>query len=239
MADKNCAACNDLKEYAPNFVVNGITDKECKSLQNDTGLNPNLKVLHNDCEDLNDLNDCLIGSHGDKIDAYDVCEWKEYEVEQNKNLWNMFKALICAICGIWKNIHDLWNKIKELENILIKDGYITVTKIYSYTVPKAKFVDTGNPHIDMWWSGSVELGESYITIPVSEMDIVDTVMAQPQVVGNRVHGATVAIQSAEKVGNNYIVNFDSYEIRGSYFEASNFPYELPIKFVVVGRKKVR
>lgn len=100
MADY-CSACGALKEYAPNFVVNGITDKECNSLQNNTGLNPDLEVLHNNCQDLNDLLDCLIGALHDKLPAYDVCDWKEYMDELMSNIYNIKKAIICSECGLW------------------------------------------------------------------------------------------------------------------------------------------
>lgn len=120
-----CSACEALKEYAPNFVVNGITDKECKSLQNDTGLNPELKVLHNNCEDLNDMLDCLLGSLYDKLPSFDVCDWKKFMDELMPNLLNMQKAMICSECGQWKKIHELedsinklWTKMAKVENAL-------------------------------------------------------------------------------------------------------------------------
>ncbi|WP_242586888.1 hypothetical protein [Candidatus Enterococcus ikei] len=118
-----CSACGALKEYAPNFMINGITDKECKSLQNDTGLNSDLKVLHNNCEDLNDLLDCLLGAHQDKLPAVASCDWKEYTDELMTNLQNMQKAMICSECGQWKKIHDLEEKVNELcmiSNQLVK-----------------------------------------------------------------------------------------------------------------------
>ncbi|MGL4695173.1 hypothetical protein [Enterococcus larvae] len=227
-----CSACEGLKEYAPNFVVNGITDKECNSLQNDTGLNPDLAPKHNNCQDMNDMLDCLVGTLQDKLPAYDVCDWKEYMDQLMTNLYNMQKALICSDCGQWKKIH-------EIEDILVsQDGYITVTRTYKHTVPITKFVDAGNTITPIQYSGSIGAGESYISIPVSEMDLVDTVVAQPQVVGGRVHSVTVAIQTAEKVGNNYEVNFDVYEIKSNLAD-SNFPYAVPINFIVVGRKKIR
>ncbi|MGL5719003.1 MAG: hypothetical protein ACRCX2_38725 [Paraclostridium sp.] len=73
------------------------------------------------------------------------------------------------------------------------------------------------------------------------MDIVDTVIAQPQVVGKKVHAVTVAIQTAVRVGDVYRVNFDTYEIEGNINPADpndNLPFAVPIKFVVFGRKKI-
>lgn len=232
-----CSACESLKEYAPNFVVNGITDKECNSLQKDKGLNPSLPVLHNNCEDMNDMLDCLYGALQDKLPAYDVCDWKEYMDELMSNMYNMQKAMICSDCGQWKMIWDLLDRVEKLEEIVIdKEGYITVTKSYSHTVPVEKFMKVGSNNM-MYWSGAPSVGESYINIPVAEMDIVDTVVAQPQVVGNRVHAVTVAIQSAVRIGDNYNVNFDTYELEG--FSDPEYPYSVPVNFIVVGRKKVK
>lgn len=109
MASKpDCNACQDLRDHAPDFVYNGITDSICTSLQNNTGLNPKASVVHTDCEDLDDANDCLVGRMDDEVDTYDVCDWKEFMHKFIPNLWTVLKGIICAICGIWKNIskHD-------------------------------------------------------------------------------------------------------------------------------------
>ncbi|WP_245186806.1 hypothetical protein [Enterococcus larvae] len=105
MADY-CSACAELKEFAPNFVVNGITEKECTSLQNNTGLNPDLSVLHDNCEDLNTMLDCLLGALQDKLPAYDVCDWKEYMDEFMTNLNNFQQAMVCNECGQWKALEQ-------------------------------------------------------------------------------------------------------------------------------------
>ena len=112
MAEFSCSACEDIRQTSPEFVVNGLTDDICTSLQNDTGLNPNDD--HNDCTDLNNLNDCLIGNQETEIEAYDVCDWKTFMKQFIPNLWTVLKAMICAICGIWTNIHNLWSNIEDL-----------------------------------------------------------------------------------------------------------------------------
>lgn len=124
----NCKACNELKETSLETARKGIGEEQCKSLQNDTGLNPKLPVLHNDCEDLNDLNDCFIDSFSEEIETYDDCDWKEYAKDHNSHIWNVFKAIICAICGLWKNIHDLW---ADLSNIWknINDLWLAIKNI--------------------------------------------------------------------------------------------------------------
>lgn len=107
----NCAACDDLRQTSPEFVVNGLTEDMCESLQNNTGLNPTLDLQnqHNDCEDLNDLNDCLIGNMEKEVSAYQICDWKTFMKNFIPNLWTMLKAMICSICGMWCWINHLSN----------------------------------------------------------------------------------------------------------------------------------
>lgn len=106
MAELNCSACDDIRELDPNFVVNGFGDDECASLQNDTGLTADSG--HDDFTDLNLMNDCLVGVPSVEVDKYDVCDWKTYMKRLVPNLWTTFKGIICAIGGIWTNIHRLW-----------------------------------------------------------------------------------------------------------------------------------
>ena len=116
MANISCSACEDLRQTDPNLIVNGIGDSECSSLANDTGLSPS--AGHNDCTDLNNLNDCLIGNEEANVDAYEVCDWKKFMKQFIPNVWTTFKAIICAICGIWTNIHNLWTNVNKLQCIL-------------------------------------------------------------------------------------------------------------------------
>lgn len=113
MATKNCAACADLQDYAPEFVLNGVTDNVCASLANDTGFNPSND--RDDCTDLSDASDCLVGNMDDEIEAYDVCDWKTYMHNLVPNVYNLFKAFSCAVCGLWTNIHSLWSKTNALD----------------------------------------------------------------------------------------------------------------------------
>ncbi|WP_321383195.1 hypothetical protein [uncultured Enterococcus sp.] len=115
-----CGACDDLKSYAANFVVNGITDKECESLQKNTGLNPNLSVLHRNCEDLNDLNDCLIGYLGDKLPAVDLCNIQDFIGEFITNQMLMNKAMVCSDCGQWNKLDELEDQLGSLSDALKK-----------------------------------------------------------------------------------------------------------------------
>lgn len=101
-ATRNCDACSDLQENSADFVQNGVTDAVCTSLKNDTGFNPSSD--NDDCTDLNNANDCLIGNMEDEIDSYDMCDWKEYMRNFVHNLWNVLKAMICSMCGLWTDV---------------------------------------------------------------------------------------------------------------------------------------
>lgn len=218
-----------------NFCFSEITDQICENLANDEGIHPSATNQNNDCDDLSSLNDLATGSLHNALMTLNMCDVDAYKCWLDSLLswqWNVDKAIICAICGIWKKIH-------EIENIIVdNDGYRSVTKIYTYTVPITKFKANTGGNV-MQWSGASELGEDYINIPVSEMDIVDAVVGQPQVAGNKIHAVTVAIQSAVHIGDNYQVNFDCYEIQGDPNPGNDIPFEVTIKFVVFGRKKVQ
>lgn len=106
-----CSACEELRNDAPNFVLNGVTKEACTSLKNDTGFNPNLTPLNDNCTDLDNANECLVGNMADQIEAYDVCDWKDYMRKFVPNVYTVLKAMICGECGIWTNIHNLWTKV--------------------------------------------------------------------------------------------------------------------------------
>lgn len=101
----DCNACSDLNKNASAFMQNGVTTAVCNSLKNDTGFNPSLTVQHTDCEDLDDATDCLIGMMEKEINSFELCDWKKFMKLFINNLTQLLKAIICAICGIWTNIH--------------------------------------------------------------------------------------------------------------------------------------
>lgn len=116
MANVNCGACEDLRQTDPNLIVNGFTETECASLQNDTGLVPSSG--HDDCTDLNNLNDCLVGNMENEVEAYDVCDWKSFMKKFIPNVWTTLKAIICAICGLWTRVTCLYDSLVNLINYL-------------------------------------------------------------------------------------------------------------------------
>lgn len=112
MASTNCSACESLRENSPNLLVNGLGKTECSSLQNNTGLSASSG--HDDCTDLEALNDCLVGNMEQEVETYEVCDWKEFMKNFIPNIWTILKGIICSICGIWTNIDKLWCWVENL-----------------------------------------------------------------------------------------------------------------------------
>lgn len=148
----NCKACSDLREYAPEFVTNGVTDNVFLSLENDNGLGNNED--HTDCDDLVDAVDCLVGNMDDEIEAYEVCSWKDYMHKLVPNLHQTIKAVIGSICGLWNNVCRLWCYIDLILNginIEIKekpegdDAYMVAGRGVSFLIPRS-----GQPHTSDW-----------------------------------------------------------------------------------------
>ena len=248
----NCNACEELRENAPDFVVNELTDRMCTSLKNNTGLNPSNS--NTNCDDLHDANDCLVGRMAQDVEAYEVCDWKEYMKKFVTNLYNVLKAIICWLCGIQDSIEDLFNNVRNLINKVnqILEGlggldFITVVRKYRYTVPASKFIKThGDPPEEMsingtpgsvtqWFSGAPGVDECYISIPVSEMDEVVGVWAQTMVVVDKECMQTVNVQTYRRDGDNLIVNFDTYELTWNSDQA---PYDVVVEFLVIGKKNL-
>ena len=133
----DCTACDELREHAPDFVQYGMTEKICASLKNDTGLNPDASDVHDDCEDLNMANECLIGRLDDEVESYDTCDWKKFMHKFLPNLHQLLRAFICVICGLWTNVHALWAEIKkiwaEIDDIwdAINDIKSEITRIWN------------------------------------------------------------------------------------------------------------
>lgn len=167
-----CKACDDLKYNAPHFTAEGLTDKECESLMNNTGLNP--KANHDDCEDLHNMNDCLIAGIQEDIESYDDCDWKLWANDMMTNLYNVLKGIICAICGIWDEIARLWNALNRLKCLIEaiqKPRSIVVTEEYAIPGPDVSWhrIDDkyspptieGNAYCIRAF-GSVHLGNSWL-----------------------------------------------------------------------------
>lgn len=98
MAEPRCNACDEIRQNAPDFIINGLTDDMCASLANNTGLSPSSG--NDSCEDLENLNDCLIAGSVSEIPSYQNCDWKVYAKRFGSNVWTTIKGIICTICGI-------------------------------------------------------------------------------------------------------------------------------------------
>lgn len=150
---KNCAACTDLQESSPDFMQNGVSKTVYNSLINDTGFNPSSG--HNDCTDLNDANDCLVGNMEEEVDAYEVCDWKTFMRKFIYNLWTVLKAIIAAICGLWTRVnrHDcLVNTMFDGARFNVGedtsgDAYIVAGKGVSFLKAMAAGTNTADVHI--------------------------------------------------------------------------------------------
>lgn len=109
MAIRNCEACDALRQDAPGLVVNGFDEAMCTSLANDTGFDPSSG--NDDCTDLNNAVDCLIGNEEEEVELYEVCDWKTFMQQHIGNLWTVLKGIVCAICGLWTNVHTLHDTV--------------------------------------------------------------------------------------------------------------------------------
>ena len=162
-ATKNCQACSDLQEYAPEFVLNGVTDNVHNALINDDGFNTASE--NNDCTDLNNANDCLVGNMEDEIDSYDVCDWKLFMPDFIHNLWTVLKAIISAICGLWikVNKHECElnylfdGKTFEIGEEVSGDAYVVAGKGVSFLKSTESQENTTNIHL-AYIAGGLMLG---------------------------------------------------------------------------------
>lgn len=117
MSKAQCDACTDLRATSPEFVAFGVTDTVAQSLMNNTGLNPELTVLHEDCEDMADVVDCLIG----RLKPKDLksCDVPDFLDKLTGNMYETFKALNAVDCGLWERVKlldeilDLIRQIKD------------------------------------------------------------------------------------------------------------------------------
>lgn len=122
MANISCTSCEDLRQRAPSLIVNGLDDTMVTNLKNDLGLVASDSV--NDCTALNDMNDCLVGNEAEEVELYEVCDWKKFMKQFIPNLWTTLKAMIAAICGLWTNIHELWEQIMLVSYVGILTLYV-------------------------------------------------------------------------------------------------------------------
>lgn len=129
MADVNCTACDDLKQEVPELITDGLDATMCTSLKNNTGLKTSSS--NNDCTDLNNMNDCLVGNLETEVEKYELCDWKAFAKVFINNLWTVLKAMICAICGLWEHVGDMIPLNSESEDGLVEKGHGQVNKVWA------------------------------------------------------------------------------------------------------------
>lgn len=115
-----CKTCEDLQQHNPDFVANGVTDEMCSNLESNTGLMNNGRE---NCTDLHNANDCLIGGIAEKATSYNPCDPNKMIEDLAKNTMHVIDMLICSDCGqwneikkIWDEIQKIWDAIEELQN---------------------------------------------------------------------------------------------------------------------------
>lgn len=115
-----CKTCEDLQQYSPDFIANGVTDEMCSNLESNTGL---MNKGRENCTDLHNANDCLIGGIAEKATSYNPCDPNKMIEDLAKNVMHVIDMLICSDCGqwneikkIWDEIQKIWDAIEELQN---------------------------------------------------------------------------------------------------------------------------
>lgn len=115
-----CKTCEDLQQHSPDFVANGVTDEMCANLEANQGL---MNKGRNNCTDLHNANDCLIGGIAEKATSYNPCDPNKMIEDLAKNTMHVIDMLICSDCGqwneikkIWDEIQKIWDAIEELQN---------------------------------------------------------------------------------------------------------------------------
>lgn len=107
---------NTIRNGDPNYCFTEITDKICENLMNDEGIHPSATHSNTDCDDLKALNDLSTGSLHNALMALDLCDVDAYKCWLDSLLnwrWNVDKAIICAICGLWKIVRCLDEKTQH------------------------------------------------------------------------------------------------------------------------------
>lgn len=128
-----CAACEDLKVYAHDFLVHGVTDDVANGFYNNTGFIKTDK--RKNCEDLQNANDCLIFGENEKASMYNQCDWQEAYATITNNAGIMYELLIHSDCGQWDQIEALWKALnggldalwKEIEKLNQRCDTLTTT----------------------------------------------------------------------------------------------------------------
>lgn len=116
-----CKTCEDLQQYSPDFIANGVTDEMCSNLESNTGL---MNKGRENCTDLHNANDCLIGGIAEKATSYNPCDPNKMIEDLAKNTMHVIDMLICSDCGQWNEIKKIWDEIQKIWDAIeeLKNG---------------------------------------------------------------------------------------------------------------------
>lgn len=106
-----CKACNDIENYAPDFVIKGVTEQMCTNLEANQGL---MNKGRKNCTDLHNAIDCLVGGIAEKSQSYDPCKPNKMIEDLAKNTMHVMDVLACSDCGQWKQIESIWDEINKI-----------------------------------------------------------------------------------------------------------------------------
>lgn len=151
-----CESCNTLRTYAAEFMANGVTAKVCQSLQDNTGLNPDLSVLHNNCDDIGNVVDCLSSALESALKNADPCHWEEFLTLLLNNYRIINDVLVCNECGQWHQIDLIWEEIRNIYTIL---DTLTGGASYRTMTPG---VDYDTIFFNGWYSDSGNVRVRYV-----------------------------------------------------------------------------
>ena len=96
--EPSCSSCDELRQTSPEFVLKGLTDEMLENLADGNGLVKN--DGRDTCEDLHDMNDCLIGNMASEVDSYNVCDWKTFAKRFVPNVWTVLKGMLAWLCRL-------------------------------------------------------------------------------------------------------------------------------------------
>ena len=199
----NCNACEEVRTKGAEFYQNGVTDTVCKSLKNNTGFNPSNS--NNNCDDLDNANDCLIRGMGTEVNAYNVCDWRAFMKNFIKNLYQMIKAMVCAICGLNCKVDYLYNgDTFNIGESTSGDAYAVAGKGVSFLVPHGASQHTSDISLVYIAGGLIRGSGSYRFFSSSFTD--------EAAVGCFDNGNTMTVTKNRAGNSNW--NNDPYNIKG-------------------------
>lgn len=99
------------------FCFNEIDNNACENLANDKGIHPTKENTNDTCEDLKALNDLGIANLNNRLSMLDICNIEDLKCWLFSLLswiWNINRAIICAICGLFAMIKELRQSFWEI-----------------------------------------------------------------------------------------------------------------------------